>query len=107
MEESALPSAPVFKKRAKQAVKRRHDSTSSGDETAEPQQHLSVAEILRQRRQGKIRRSALDTSARDSDDHGQFVVPAAGAREESDIDKMKNRFVAQTGEVVGLYDKQM
>jgi hypothetical protein len=101
--------APVFKKRAKTAFKRKHSSSGAEDNESEvsSSQHISVAEILRQRRQGKVKRSAIEAGSQAQDDGARMVVPTGAAKEESDMDRMKNRFVAQTGEVVGLYDKQM
>ena len=109
MADEAHNPAPIFKKRAKTTFKRKHSSSGGEDNDTEPSssQHISVAEILRQRRQGKIKRSAIEASAQGQDDSSRAVVPIVGAKEESDIERMKNRFVAQTGQVVDLYDKQM
>ena len=100
--------APTFKKRSKLTTKRKRDSSgSSVEESEEPSQHLSVAEILRQRKHGKIRRSTLTTPHHGSASDTQEAVAGVKAKDESEIDRMRNRFVAQTGQVVGLYDKQM
>lgn len=107
MEDESALTAPVFKKRAKSSFKRKHDSSSADDETETSSQHLSVSEILRQRRQGKIRRSAMEASTHEQDDHSRAVAAVASNKEKSDVDKMRNRFVVQTGQVAGLYDKQM
>lgn len=96
---------PVFKKRGKATLKRKqHSSSDEEAETSLP--HLSVAEILRQRKLGKVKRSTIEASAASQNDASTSVAAVQG-NEDNDIDKMKNRFVAQTGQVVGLYDKQM
>jgi uncharacterized iron-regulated membrane protein len=100
MAEEDSATKPVFKKRTKATFKRKHQS--SEDET-EPAPQLSVAEILRQRRQGKIRRSAI---AAPQQQDGPTSV-ATASQPESDVDRMKNSFVPQTGQVTGTYDKQM
>jgi hypothetical protein len=98
-------SAPTFKKRAKATFKRKHDS-SDDDESDQLAANVSVAELLRQRKQNKARRNVTISSQVPNDD-ARDVAVVAGNTAESDVDKMKNRFVVQTGEVVGLYDKQM
>jgi hypothetical protein len=102
MAEEDSATAPVFKKRAKSTFKRKHESSEAEDEAAPPQ--LSVAEILRQRKQGKIRRSTRVASQ-----EREVSTPAVSSatRQESDVGRMQNRFVPQTGQVVSVYDKQM
>lgn len=102
MTDEDIAAAPVFKKRVKATFKRKHES--SDDESATSQQ-LSVADILRQRRQGKPRRPLVNSSTT-QDDHTATAI-STSERQETDLDKMKNRFVAQTGQVVSTYDKQM
>jgi hypothetical protein len=99
MADEDAAAVPVFKKRVKSAFKRKHESS---EDEAESHPHLSVAEILRQRRQGKVRRSAI---AIPQERDESFVAPVAG-KQETEMDKM-NRFVPQTGQVVDVYDKQM
>jgi len=94
------PSIPVFKKRARSTFKRKHDSED--EEEAAP--HLSVAEILKQRRQGKIRRSAIAALQERND---ESTLQQAVAAPISEFDRITNRFVPQTGQVVGTYDRQM
>lgn len=93
-------SLPIFKKRPKTTFKRKH---SSEDEEETPP-HLSVAEILKQRRQGKVRRSAITAPQERNDETSvqQEVGPVI-----SEFDRITNRFVPQTGQVVGTYDRQM
>jgi hypothetical protein len=107
MADSSTTDAPVFKKRPKSTFKRKHDSSSGDEDSGSTSPHLSVAEILRQRRQGKVRRSAIEAFVSEQYDEQSTVALNASSKEESDIDKMKNRFVVETGQVVGLYDKQM
>jgi hypothetical protein len=107
MAEDSPAHVPLFKKRAKAHAKRKHESSSDDDRIQDTAPHLSVAEILRQRRQGKIKRSAFEAQTRNQDEASQLTMLAASNKDESEVDRMKNRFVAQTGQVVGMYDKQM
>lgn len=107
MSEDLPAAAPLFKKRVKAPAKRKHDESSDDEHIRDSTPHLSVAEILRQRRQGRVKRSAIEVPARNREEASQIAILAANNKDESEVDMMKNRFVAQTGQVVGMYDKQM
>ncbi|KIW05626.1 uncharacterized protein PV09_03497 [Verruconis gallopava] len=93
--------APIFKKRGKATFKRKHEHDHESE--SETDQQISVAEILRQRKHCKVRRRASDAlPAKD-----ELQPSSIANKQQSDVDRMHGRFVPQTGQVVGMYDKQM